>query len=181
MSRIAPKNVSEYPWYLRLMFKWQKHRYGMTMIPTMVWGYSPVLLRRFLMMFRAFERRTSPLQSELRALITVLVSQINHCDFCVDFNSARVLKFGVSELKLGSLSQFDESEHFSEAEKAALEYARIITQSDSKVDDALFSRLKNHYSDKEIVELTALIAFQNMSSKFNAALEIESQGMCELK
>ena len=54
-----------------------------------------------------------------------------------------------------------------------------MTDSNQRVDDLLFQRLRKSYSEDEIVELTAWIAFQNLSSKFNAALEIPAQGFCQ--
>ena len=62
----------------------------------------------------------------------------------------------------------------------ALEYAEAITFSDLQVEDALMARLKAHFDDDAIVDLTALIAFQNMSSKFNAALLVSPQGFCRV-
>jgi len=53
-----------------------------------------------------------------------------------------------------------------------------MTRSDASVDDALIGRLKSHFDDDAIIELTALIAFQNLSSKFNAALGVPPQGFC---
>ena len=67
---------------------------------------------------------------------------------------------------------------FSEMERVALEYAECMTITGQKVDDVLFARLKQHFSEAEIVELTAAIAFENFRSKFNPALGIESQGFC---
>ena len=63
-------------------------------------------------------------------------------------------------------------------ERAALEYAERITTTGQKVDDALFAELKKHFTDAEIVELTAAIAMENFRSKFNPALGIEAQGFC---
>ena len=60
-------------------------------------------------------------------------------------------------------------------EKAALEYAEAITRSDLDVDDDLFARVAQHFDEEAIVELTAVIAWENASSKFNRALRIESQ------
>ena len=57
----------------------------------------------------------------------------------------------------------------------ALEYAEAITRSDLEVSDDLMARLKRQFDDDAIVELTALIAFQNLSSKFNAALDVPPQ------
>ena len=181
MPRIAPKPLFRYPWYLRLMYARQRRVHGQQLVPTLIWGRVPVLLRRFLMLFAGFERRRSALDPVLRALITVRVSQINWCAFCVDFNAARVLSHGKYEEKLTQLASFRDSRIFSEAEKLALEYAEVITRSDVQVDDELFARLHRHYGEDAIVELTGLIAFQNMSSKFNAALDIEPQGLCRIQ
>lgn len=181
MSRISPKSSSNYPWYLRLLYKLQTRRFGHPVIPTQVWGRQPRLLWRFLSFFRTLERKASPIPPVLRALITVKVSQINHCAFCVDFNAMRVLHHKGAEAKLEGLQDAENCDAFSEAEKAALAYAEAVTRSDIEVDDALFERLRLHYDDDAIVELTALIAFQNLSSKFNAALDLPSQGFCEYK
>ncbi len=180
MSRISPKPDAHYPWYLRLMYKRQDRVYGQRLIPTQIWGRVPILLRRFLMCFRAFERPSSPLPPALRALITVRVSQINHCAFCVDFNSMRVLKQGAEGKKIEDLDRFEESDAFTEPEKAALAYAEAMTFSHREVDDALFDRLRRHYDDDPLVELTGLIALQNASSKFNAALDLPAQGLCRI-
>ncbi|SEP07721.1 hypothetical protein SAMN02990966_03845 [Rhodospirillales bacterium URHD0017] len=63
-------------------------------------------------------------------------------------------------------------------ERVALEYAERITTTGQKVDDALFAELKKHFSEGQIVELTAAIAMENFRSKFNPALGIEAQGFC---
>ena len=70
------------------------------------------------------------------------------------------------------------SKLFSAMERLALEYAERITTTGQKVDDALFAELKQHFTDAEIVELTAAIAMENFRSKFNPPLGIEAQGFC---
>ena len=80
--------------------------------------------------------------------------------------------------KLAEVTTWRDSTLFSEAERLALEYAERITYTDRKVDDALVADLKSHYSDAQIVELTAAIAMENFRSKFNPALGIEAQGFC---
>ena len=59
--------------------------------------------------------------------------------------------------------------------RAALEYADAMTLSDREVDDELFARLRRFYDDDALVELTAVIAWENASSKFNRALRVPSQ------
>ena len=80
--------------------------------------------------------------------------------------------------KLAVVTEWRDSKLFSEAERLALEYAERITYTDRQIDDALVDRLKKHYSDAQIVELTAAIAMENFRSKFNPPLGIEAQGFC---
>ena len=80
--------------------------------------------------------------------------------------------------KLGDVTSWRDSRLFSEAERLALEYAERITYTDQKVDDALVDQLKNHFTDAQIVEMTAAIAMENFRSKFNPPLGIEAQGFC---
>ncbi|HEX6318480.1 MAG TPA: hypothetical protein VFZ84_06365 [Burkholderiales bacterium] len=82
--------------------------------------------------------------------------------------------------KLADLADWRESSAFGELERAALEYAERMTYTGQKADDALFGRLKQHFSEQQIVELTAAIALENFRSKFNPALGVESQGFCLL-
>ena len=76
------------------------------------------------------------------------------------------------------VASWRDSALFSDAERVALDYAERMTITGQQVDDALFARLKQHYSEKQIVELTAAIALENFRSKFNPALGIEAQGFC---
>jgi alkylhydroperoxidase family enzyme len=82
--------------------------------------------------------------------------------------------------KLAGLSDWRQSSAFDDLERLALEYAERITYTDQNVDPALFDRLKAHFSEPQIVELTAAIALENFRSKFNPALGIEAQGFCLL-
>jgi AhpD family alkylhydroperoxidase len=132
------------------------------------------------LLYRAIDRARSPIDSALRALVQVRVSQINACAFCIDSNSAAALQRDVPPEKLLQLERFEASPLFSERERAALAYAQAITDPRKGVDDACFARLRVRFDEQAIVELTALIAFQNMSSKFNAALAVPAQGLCAL-
>ncbi len=176
--RINEKPRSEYPLFARLIMWAQKKKYGETLLPAMLWGRSPKLLYGLQAFYRTIDRKDSPLEPALRALINVKVSQINHCTFCVDIGSALLQKRGVSMEKIMALPDYEKSSIFTERERTALTYAEAMTRSEKGVDDLLFQRLSKQYSDDEIVELTALIGYQNLSSKFNAALSIPSQGFC---
>ena len=83
--------------------------------------------------------------------------------------------------KVKALSNWRRSNLFDEREHAALDYAEAMTRSDIQIYDAQTARLRDHFSDDAIIELTGLIAFQNMSSKFNAALDVPPQGFCRIR
>jgi alkylhydroperoxidase family enzyme len=84
-------------------------------------------------------------------------------------------ELGISDEKIEALSQYATSDHYSEAERVALEYADSMTITDREVSDELFARLGQFFDDDSIVELTATIAWENASSKFNRALRVPSQ------
>ncbi len=96
----------------------------------------------------------------------------------MDINSVRVMETEGGVEKLAEVTNWRDSKLFSEAERVALEYAERITYTDQKVDDALFARVKEHFTEGQIVELTAAIAMENFRSKFNPPLGIEAQGFC---
>ena len=82
------------------------------------------------------------------------------------------------DAKLAEVTRWRDCPVFSEAERVALEYAERITLTGQSVDDRFFARLAEHYSEAQIVELTAAIALENFRSKFNPALGVEAQGFC---
>lgn len=176
--RISEKPLAEYPLLIRIILWAQKKKYGESLLPTKIWGRSPKLMYGLQAFYRAVDRKSSPLDPALRSLINVKVSQINKCDFCVDISSALLLKRGITLEKISALPDFQNSALFSEKENIALSFAEAVTIHNRPPDEKLFVRLKQFFSDDEIVELTALIAYQNLSSKFNAALQIPTQGFC---
>lgn len=178
--RVAPKPLGAYSWYLRPFFWNQRRKYGKVLDAALLWARSPKLFLAVASLYGAIDRRSSPIEPALRSMLTVRVSQINHCRFCIDINSATMLKRGISEDKLWALEDWRGSNLFSECERVALEYAEAITLSDLEVTDDLMARLRRHFDEDAIVELTALIAFQNMSSQFNAALDVPPQGFCRV-
>jgi len=172
--------LQQYPWYLWPFFWNQKRKYGQVLKPALLWARSPRLFLGVAMLFGALERRRSPLSPVLRSLVTVRVSQINGCRFCVDINSAALVRRAGSLAKVEALADWRSSPLYDEAEQAALDYTEAITYTHRQVTADLMQRLKRHFDEDAIVELTGLVAFQNLSSKFNSALDVPAQGFCTL-
>lgn len=178
--RIEPKPLSRYPWYLRPFFWNQRRKYGAVLDSALLWARAPRLFLGVAFLYGMIDRRFSPIDPALRSLVTVYVSQINGCRFCVDLNTATLLKRGASLEKVENLQNWRESSLFDARERNVLAYAGAMTRTDARVEDAMIAALRHHFSDDAIVELTGLIAFQNMSSKFNNALDVPPQGFCQM-
>lgn len=82
--------------------------------------------------------------------------------------------------KVLALETWRESALFDARERIALEYAEAMTDSRLRVNDDLRKQLALQYDEDAVVELTGLISFQNLSSKFNSALGVPAQGFCRL-
>ncbi len=178
--RVSEKRPGQYPWYLRPLFWLQRRKYGEILKPGLLWARSPPLFLAMAALYGAVDRKRSPLSPVLRSLVTVRVSQINWCRFCIDINSATLAKRAGSLDKVNALANWRDAGIFDERERVALEYAEAVTITGAAVSDDLMARLSQHFDEDGIVELTALIAFQNLSSKFNSALDVPAQGFCKL-
>ena len=91
------------------------------------------------------------------------------------------MQAGADEDKIRQVPTWRESSLFSDVERAALEYAERMTITGEKVTDELWTRLRSHFSESQMVELTAAVALENFRSKFNVPLGVEAQGFCFLK
>ena len=90
------------------------------------------------------------------------------------------MQAGASDDKIRQVPTWRESRLFSDTERAALEYAERMTMTGEKVTDELWARLRGHFSEAQMVELTAAVALENFRSKFNVPLDVEAQGFCVL-
>ncbi len=93
----------------------------------------------------------------------------------MDINAAVGSEQGltVEQLDAVAVAETLDRSLFDERQLAALDYAEAITVSD--VDDELFARVRTHFGPDELVELTAVISWENSSARFNRALRVPSQ------
>jgi alkylhydroperoxidase family enzyme len=85
-----------------------------------------------------------------------------------------------AQAKVREVERFRDSPLFDERERLALEVAERMTITGQRVDDALFERLRERFSEAEAVELAATVALENFRSRLNVALGVEAQGFCPL-
>jgi len=133
-----------------------------------------------LLLLALFQRKSFPINAALRSLVSVRVAQMNGCAFCVDLNAYNLLKASGSAGKAAAVAHWRSSSDFSDRERAVLEYAEAMTDTGRRVEPVHLDGLEQHFDHDGIVALTAWIAFQNLSAKFNAALSAEDNGLCQL-
>lgn len=177
MSWIAPDRSCS--WYVRPVLALLARR-GRLSESVRLWARAPRAFLPFLALFKAVDRDGSPLAPALRTLVMVRVSQLNRCASCVDLNGARAIERGVSFEQLEALGHHATSPLFGAREKAALAFADAVTTPGGAVAPELRRALREVFTDDAIVELCALVAFQDLSSKFNAALDVPAEGLCRM-
>jgi alkylhydroperoxidase family enzyme len=94
----------------------------------------------------------------------------------MDIRRAVGAKAGIASAKLDDLLHYRTSDRFTARERAALEYAERITRDDLDVTDECMSRVRKHFSEAEVVELSFIVGFQTFASKFAKAFSIAPQG-----
>jgi alkylhydroperoxidase family enzyme len=99
----------------------------------------------------------------------------------MDINASRGMRNGATEDKIRAVEQAATSPLFDDAERAAIAYAEAMTITGQVVGDELFALVRRHFTEAQVVELTAAVALENFRSKFNVALGIEAQGFCVLR
>ena len=170
---------NQLPLLTRIILFFQKKKFGFDLNPTKAWGVVPRLMLGMNFFFKLISSKSSKIDAGLRTLISVRISQINNCEFCVDMNSHLFFESKGETEKISQLKTWQGSNAYSLKEKIALEYAETITITGRSVSQELQAKLLEHFKREEIIELTAIIAYQNLSSKFNSALDIKPNGFCD--
>ena len=102
---------------------------------------------------------TSGLDHRLVLLLKMRASQINGCAYCLDMHSKDARALGETEQRLYSLDAWAETPFYTDRERAALEWVESITRvSETHVPDEVFEKLKKHFNEKEIIDLTLVAA-----------------------
>jgi alkylhydroperoxidase family enzyme len=120
------------------------------------------------------------LPAETVMLIREQVARINVCLFCIDIGRSFTIKASMNEAKFDALEQYSTSPLFTEAERAALDYATKLTR-DKNVDPNTFARLSRCYSERAICEIVWLVASEHLYNMTNIGLNIHSDMLCDIR
>ena len=115
----------------------------------------------------------------LKVLAELKAATLTHCEYCIDIGSQIAHRAGISEAQLLALPHYRDSEEFDDAERLVLDYAVGVSSTPVTVPDELFDELRARFDEAQLVELTNVIALENMRGRFNLALGIGSAGFTE--
>jgi 4-carboxymuconolactone decarboxylase len=143
--------------------------------PLRVYAHLPGVQRGYAKLEQA-TAGTHRLDRRHQALAELGAATLTRCAYCIDLGSEVARRWGVTGQELLALAQYQTSPLFSEADKLVLRYAEGMTRTPVDVPADLVERLREHFHDAQIVELTHLVALENLRGRFNLALGIEAAG-----
>jgi AhpD family alkylhydroperoxidase len=167
-------------WFMRRGMKKMTGRQparGSGIEPIEVWAHQPKMMSG-MGKFQGAVRKRHTVDERLKNLVELKGAQMIGCEFCVDLGSQICRNSGLSDEELLALPRYSQSGLFTEREKLALDYTVAVMRTPVEVTDELFAGMKEHFSDEQMVEITALLTVVNLD-RFNAAFGIGSAGFSE--
>jgi alkylhydroperoxidase family enzyme len=151
--------------------------HGSGIEPVEIWAHQPKMMSG-MGKFQQAVRKGNTVDERLKCLVELKGAQMIGCEYCVDLGSQICRNSGSSDEELLALPHYRQSDLFTEREKLALDYTVAVMRTPVEVTDELFARMKEHFSDEQLVEITALLTAVNLD-RFNAAFGIGSAGFSE--
>jgi alkylhydroperoxidase family enzyme len=152
------------------------------LVPTGTKVFTARMPTAFMMYYAKAYRLDKKLRvpTETAYIVRHQVASINTCTACMDIGRYYGLKKSPeTPTRLDAVSEYETNPLFTDADRAALDYARELT-TDKAVAPATFARLAAHYSEREICEIAYLVASEHMANITNLGLGVGSDGLCEI-
>jgi alkylhydroperoxidase family enzyme len=167
-------------WFMRRGMKKMTGReaaHGSGIEPVEIWAHQPKMMSG-MGKFQGAVRKGNSVDERLKYLVELKGAQMIGCEFCVDLGSQICRHSGFSDEVLLAIPRYRQSDLFSDREKVALDFTVAVMRTPVEVTDELFARMKEHFTDEQLVEITALLTVVNLD-RFNAAFGVGSAGFSE--
>ena len=119
------------------------------------------------------------LDAKIRDLADMTAAVKIGCPWCMDFGYWILHTHGIPREKIEAVPRWRDSTVFSPLERLVMEYAEAMTETPPTVADEIVKRLRAHFDEEQLVELTAVICLENVRSRFNSAVGLPRQGFKE--
>ncbi|MEM6627447.1 MAG: carboxymuconolactone decarboxylase family protein [Pseudomonadota bacterium] len=173
MTRLAPLDAKDLPEEIRPMLDGAQDLMGFQPNDALVMARNPALVKGVFAMVSAVYSPNGKVDAGLKRLIGEAASKAAGCVYCTAHAAHGASRAGVDDSKIADLWSYETSPLFSDAERAAIDYAICASQTPSAVTDEGFEALRVHYDDDEIIEITAVIAMFGFLNRWNSALATE--------
>jgi alkylhydroperoxidase family enzyme len=163
---------------MKLVYAMTRRQFGKVLAPISVFA------ARMPLSFGQFYGKISSLDKKLRLpretvmLIREQVARTNVCLFCIDIGRYFSIKSSMNQAKFDALGQYQTSALFSEGERAALDFVTELTRNKTSQRE-IFDRLAKYYSQREICEITWIVASEHFYNLTNIGLNIHSDMVCD--
>jgi len=127
-------------------------------------------------MFMAFALETSKddaCSMQLKYLAGLIASTVSGCTYCQAHLSVTAAREAISDDKIAAVWEFETSEYYDEAERAALRFARDAAQQPNQVNAGHYQELYQHYSEEQVVELLAIVCLFRWLNCWNDTMATE--------
>ncbi len=178
MTRIKTLQGRDAPLSARVIQHQVRRKMGRDVAPIGVYSHAPGMLIGYCV----FEQATAKqhhVDERLKMLAVLKAAALLRCRFCADIGSAEARQAGITEEQLLALPRYSESDAFDELERLVLDYAVAMTCTPPEIGDELFASLREHFDERQMVELTNIIALENLRSRFNIAFDMDPAGFSE--
>lgn len=173
MARVRDVGVDEVPEEVRPIYRRYSEEYGPFLNQVRVFAHRPPALRHIMgLLLELADEPVLPKRDLEIAVVTV--SKLNECAYCVAHHTPRALAHGLSGEAIEHILE-DSPPGFSERDILVRDYAREVTLNANGMRDAIFERLREHFSEEQIVELTLRAALCGFFNRVNDALQIEME------
>ena len=174
MARVRSIPSSELPADLADIYERFAAGYGPFRNQVAVFAHVPAALRHLMSMLMAL-RDAKTLPKRYLELAIVAVSKLNECEYCVTHHKPFLVPEGVSPEGVDRVLDYQDHPEFDAVDKLVVEYAIAAWTAPNRLRDDLFARLRAHFTEAQIVELTLRITLCGFFNKFNDALGIEEE------
>jgi uncharacterized peroxidase-related enzyme len=146
-------------------------RMGFIPMSQKVMAHKPALVRAFVELGRAiYSEDEGSIPLSLKSLIGNMASKSAGCMYCVAHTGSTSSRAGVEDEKIAAIWEFETSDLFSDAERAALSFAQAAAQVPNAVTDHDFAQLRKHFSEFQIVEIMSVIAMFGYLNRWNDSM-----------
>jgi alkylhydroperoxidase family enzyme len=163
----------------RLALRYSRCRFGRVVEPAAAAAHHSGVLLAMGALETVAERSWRRLDHHLRWLAIQASAGEIGCSWCTDYGYYEGIQQGMDPAKVHAVPRWRTSDLFDERERAVLEYAETATATPAEVSGELMERLHRYFDESEIVELAAWVAMENFRSRFNAGLDLRSQGFSD--